>query len=207
MNLKTQLLTVVLILPMLACGFEPIVNEITEPIEAEAIAENNDPIIIEVPNEVAEVPEEEQPIVEIEEFSQVAFTIPSYPGMKKWMSYRAFGSGTKQKLLQQFAVTNEKGFRMIGNRYLVALGTHFGAQIGQCFDLVLVNGTVIPCVLGDVKAPQHTDASNIFSNTTKNLCASEFIVDTKLLDSAAKHRGDASFAYTEEKDAASKDSK
>jgi hypothetical protein len=57
----------------------------------------------------------------------------------------------------------------------VAIGSHFNTEIGQYFDLVLENGIVIPCVMGDQKSNRHTDSSNIV--TVASGCASEFIVD------------------------------
>ena len=100
---------------------------------------------------------------------------------------------SKQAQLQQLAHTDGYGCRLVEQRYCVAMGTHFQMEIGQYFDLVLKNGVVIPCILGDVKNPDHCDKSNIFSNTNQNLCASEFIVDIEKLNTEAKKRGDISF--------------
>ena len=121
-----------------------------------------------------------------------AYEIPEYGGMKKWESCRCFDSNTKQKQLQQLAETDKNGIRTVNGRYCVALGTHFTENIGQYVDLILENGEVIPCVLADVKAPQHTDKNNIFSVMNKNKCASEFVVDPKTLNAAAKYSGDIS---------------
>lgn len=120
--------------------------------------------------------------------SYTEFDVPQYSGKKSYMGHH-FGSGTNQHRLQQMAITNSDGFRIVNGRYCVALGTHFTDQIGQYFDLILENETVIPCVLGDVKADIHTDAANIFS---RNNCCSEFVVDTELLDQDAKFHGDCS---------------
>lgn len=148
------------------------------------------------------VPVEEEVVVEevqIETVSPegVSFDIPNYPGMKKWMGYEVFGLSTPQGQLQAMAYTDPFGCRMVGQRYCVAIGTRYGAQIGQFFDLRLQNGAVIPCVMADAKNPQHTDSTNTFSNTTSNLCASEFVVDTNTLEAECKRRGDMSFLYPE----------
>lgn len=125
------------------------------------------------------------------------YEIPDYPGMKKWMSYKSFSSGTAQKKLQNISSTDGNGLRVTADgRYCVAMGTHFEMNIGQRFDLILQNGHTIPCVLADVKAPQDTDASNIFSNKNKNLCASEFVVAPNKLHKEAKKRGDVSVIHS-----------
>lgn len=121
------------------------------------------------------------------------YDIPPYPGMKKWMSYKSFSKGSKQYKLQQYCITDSFGLRGVDGLYTIAIGSRFGTKIGQRIDLVLENGTVIPCVMGDQKANVHTDATNTFSNTTRNLCCSEFIVDSRKLKSEAAHRGDTSF--------------
>ena len=139
-------------------------------------------------------PEQEYTITEnlIRVNSQV-YDIPPYPGVKKWMGYKSFGRGTKQYKLQQYCITDGFGLRSVDGLYAIAIGSRFGTKIGQRIDLVLENGTVIPCVMGDQKADRHTDATNTFSNTTRNLCCSEFIVDTRMLDNQAAFRGDTSF--------------
>jgi hypothetical protein len=91
------------------------------------------------------------------------------------------------------AQNDMKGLRTVNGRYCVALGTYFTDQIGQYFDIVLSNGVVIHCVLGDIKANIHTDTSNVY--TLSNGCLSEFIVDENALDKKAKDMGDVSYAY------------
>lgn len=112
--------------------------------------------------------------------------------LKSYMGYTYFSKSSNQYALQQMATTDEKGLRVVDGRYCVALGTHFTDQIGQYFDLVLENGTVIPCVLGDIKADIHTDATNVQS---ANGCVSEFIVDESMLDYTVKYTGNTSIAY------------
>jgi hypothetical protein len=109
------------------------------------------------------------------------YTIPDYKGAKTYMTHKKkngsarFAKSSRQYALQQLAETEEMGFRVVDGRYCVAIGSHFNTQIGQYFDLVLDNGIVIPCVMGDLKSNSHTDASNII--TVASGCASEFIVD------------------------------
>ena len=110
---------------------------------------------------------------------------------KTWMPYTAITSrGSKQYKLQQIAYTGDYGIRMVNGRYCVALGSHFGCEIGQYFDLILANDEVIPCIMGDAKSNKHTDSANIVTISTN--CLSEFIVDRQTLNRNAKRDGDIS---------------
>lgn len=117
------------------------------------------------------------------------YDIPDYSGKKSWMGYDLFGFATRQYQLQQMAVTDNNGLRTVNGRYCVAVGSAFGTAIGQKFDLVLQNGEIIPCIMGDQKADCDTDGANIF---TRNGCCSEFIVDPQNLYSSAMVSGDIS---------------
>ena len=117
---------------------------------------------------------------------------PNTSGFKSYMDYRAITcTGSEQYALQQIATTNEYGIRTVDGRYCVAVGSHYTSEIGQYFDLVLANGTVIECVLGDQKANIHTDSDNIV--TAHNGCMSEFVVDSNALSSEVKSRGNVSY--------------
>ena len=112
-----------------------------------------------------------------------------YNGKKTYERYgkiTAFTAGD----LQDVATTDENGFRKLDDRYMVAIGSAFGTEIGQYFDLVLENGTVIPCIMGDQKADEDTDSTCVF--TSASACATEFIVDTKKISKDIKHAGDVS---------------
>lgn len=115
-------------------------------------------------------------------------------GFKSYMSYRTITStGSQQYRLQYgYAYTGNYGIRMIGNRYCIAVGTGVGATVGTLIDLILENGTVIPCVVGDIKANIHTNVDNI--TTTSNGCVSEFIVDSYYLPSSIRQSGNVSNA-------------
>ena len=118
------------------------------------------------------------------------FDVP-YAKNKTWMPYTAITSKTsKQYKLQLMATTGKYGIRMVDDRYCVALGSHFGCEIGQYFDLVLANGAVIPCIMSDQKSNKHTDSANIITVDTN--CLSEFIVDRHSLKYEAKRDGDIS---------------
>lgn len=125
------------------------------------------------------------------------YDAPSTSGFKSYMDYRTITSkNSKQyKLQSQYAVTGDYGIRMVNGRYCVAVGSHFTSDIGQYFDLILTNGTVIPCVLADQKADRHTDSNNII--TMHNGCMSEFVVDSMSLNSLVRAHGDISKANDE----------
>lgn len=124
------------------------------------------------------------------------YNIPGNRGFKSFMGYNTITSkSSDQYKLQQIATTSYTGIRMVDGRYCIAVGTHFGVQIGQYIDLVLANGTVINCIRGDVKADEHTDINNIF--TMANGCCSEFIIDPDVLMNRIKVTGNMSNLYEE----------
>ena len=116
--------------------------------------------------------------------------VPNNNGFKSYMSYKAItNKNSKQYELQQRAYTGNYGIRMVDDRYCVVLGSFFQKEIGTYFDLVLENGTIIKCILSDVKSSAHTNEDNI---TSLNGCISEFIIDSEYLIKDAKTSGDIS---------------
>ena len=149
------------------------------------------------PEEVTEVGAEvetEKATIEVAEVKETSsykeYDVPNYSGKKSWMSYKAIKNhSSPQWKLQQQATTDENGFRKVDGLYCVAVGTHFGVSVGTKIDLILENGTVINCVVGDIKSNKHTDEANIF---TANGCMSEFIIDKDSLNKAVKRDGNCS---------------
>ena len=126
----------------------------------------------------------------IEAPKRTNYLIKEHNGKKTFMSYRAITDKTSyQYKLQQYAYTDELGFRKIEGSYCVAIGTAFNAEVGTLFDAKLENGEIIHCIVGDIKADKDTDASNVFTNQG---CCLEFIVDTKQLYGIIKKSGDCS---------------
>lgn len=121
------------------------------------------------------------------------YYIPEYSGYKSFMGYSKITDiSSPQWLLQEeYAYTGDYGIRMINGRFCVAIGFAFNPKIGQYFDLILENGTVIPCIIADEKATWDTDEDNIF--TSDNGCCTEFVVDTDVLNSSASIMGDISY--------------
>lgn len=121
------------------------------------------------------------------------FTAPQNSGFKSYMPYRAITAtdSPQYRLQMSDAYTGSYGIRQVDGRYCVAIGSYFTTKIGTYFDLILENGTVIPCILGDQKADEDTDSQNII--TEHNGCMTEFIVDTNSLSKRAKQYGDISY--------------
>ena len=126
-----------------------------------------------------------------EECDFVMYDVPKTKGFKSYMPYTAItNKKSKQYKLQQIASTGAYGIRVVDSRYLVAIGTAFNAEVGTYIDLILEDGFVIPCIVGDVKADKHTDSTNMV--TSANGCVSEFIIDSKALHKSIKKSGDVS---------------
>ena len=78
-----------------------------------------------------------------------------------YMDYKKITS----RVSRQCAVVNSEdahsdpttGLRMVGNRYCIAIGQGYGMCAGDKVDVVLSDGSYIPCILGDMKAVLDTD--------------------------------------------------
>ena len=112
--------------------------------------------------------------------------------------------GTAQYRLQKAAHTDERtGIRVVtdryGNeRYCIALGPYWAGghpeHIGRCVDAVMVNGTVLKCVLADVKKQEDTKGGkNRYGKENNDIL--EFIVDERFLPKGVY--GDMSMAGEE----------
>ena len=130
--------------------------------------------------------------ISAEENSFVDYSVPKNKGFKSYMSYKTITNkdSSQYKLQKSYAYTGDYGIRTIYNRYCIAVGTYFDASVGTYVDLILDNGITIPCIVADIKADEHTNATNIV--TLHNGCVTEFLVDTKKLDKNAKRDGDIS---------------
>lgn len=123
------------------------------------------------------------------------YNIPAYSGFKSYMDYKAITDvNSPAYKLTRATYTGMEGIRMYDNRYLVAIGRHFDASVGDYVDLILENGTVIKCIVGDRKAWYDTDPSHLF---TTNGCMSEFIVNTNSLSWSVIKKGDISESHDE----------
>jgi uncharacterized protein YgiM (DUF1202 family) len=130
------------------------------------------------------------------EMSYKSYTLSS-SGFKSYMPYTAITSksSSQYKLQAQFAYTGTYGIRQVNGRYCVALGSTVAYPIGTYADLVLENGTIIPCILADQKADNDTKSDNL--TTASNGCVSEFVVDSSALVKRIKRSGSVSSACDE----------
>lgn len=99
---------------------------------------------------------------------------------KLYMAYTAVTdtSSAQYDLLYNHAWTTPEGLRAVGDRYCIALGSYYTTRIGQKVDLILEDGSVIKCILGDCKADIHTNETNQYNWGTGNVA--EFIVDNSV---------------------------
>ena len=96
-------------------------------------------------------------------------------------------------MINALAQPDADGFMKLDDRYLIAVGSRFGTVAGQYIDLVLGNGLIIKCIMGDAKADCDTDSTNTF--TYKSRCCSEFIIDSHTIREDIYERGNASIKY------------
>ena len=139
-----------------------------------------------------------------EEYKYVEYTIISVPkeytgrrDFKSYEDYRQIKSKNSPhyKLQNTYAYTGDFGIRMVDERFCIALGGYFTDIIGQYIDVVLENGVVIPCILGDQKARAHTDDMNISHLTDGSIL--EFIVDKPMLNDIPRKMGNISYCCDE----------
>lgn len=137
----------------------------------------------------------------VEEVEKITYDIPSsfvHPVTGNTVSYK--GGKTIERTgkitygdagdINRMASPDQDGFMKLDNRYLIAVGSRFDTVPGQYMDLVLENGVVIPCIMGDLKADQDTDSTNTF--TYHSRCCSEFIIDEDSIRTDIYERGNAS---------------
>lgn len=113
---------------------------------------------------------------------------------KSYEDYRCITSrSSPQYKLRLRSRTASNGIRTCNGRYLVALGSRYTTKIGRYFDLVLSNGTVIKCVLGDQKSNKDTINGHMLG---KDGGCAEFIVETSALSRRTRQMGDCSYSHS-----------
>lgn len=105
-------------------------------------------------------------------------TLPDGLGsVHSYMGWQCITSkSSNQYKLRESAGMNfdEEGFGKIGDRYVVATTTTFG-NVGDYIDVVQEDGTVIKCIIGDIKA-QGKEGCNEWGHNNGH-CVVEFVVD------------------------------
>ena len=133
----------------------------------------------------------------------ISDTLPNYKSKrvvgdtrKSYMDFKMITSKSspQYKLQHSYAYTDDTGIRMVNDRYCVALGSYYTHKIGQYVDLVLENGTIIPCIIGDQKDDRDTNSSHTIAHDGS---ATEFIVETKALSGKTRRMGDIGYAQSD----------
>ena len=83
---------------------------------------------------------------------------------RTYMSYTAVTdvSSNQYRLLNNSdAYTDhDSGLRMYRGRLCIAVGSYYALDIGTKIDIVMENGSIVKCVLGDCKSDKHTDPTH-----------------------------------------------
>lgn len=115
---------------------------------------------------------------------------------KTYMSYKTItDKDSKQYQMQQNAWTNDDGFRIYNDCFMVAVGTFYAEECGKKLIITLENGTCINVITGDIKQDIHTDKNNQYVETNGNIV--EFIVDKNKLNDLTRKMGDVSYSGLE----------
>lgn len=119
---------------------------------------------------------------------------------KTFMSYHKFGtqSWNRQRKLSECASasTGQYGIRIVDGRMLIALGTGFTKTVGAYVDVLLADGTVLACMIGDVKADRDTDDTNTYQKYDYSIL--EFIIDLPQgMDASVYLQGKGSYSELE----------
>ena len=127
--------------------------------------------------------EYEQMIEDLNEYYQkyIDLSVPDNKSFKSYMDARTIRDITSEqyKLKYEYVLDSETGIYMIEGRYACALGSFYSSEIGTEFDIVMKSGEIIPCVLADIKADEHTDILNQY--TLSNNSIVEFVVHESTL--------------------------
>ena len=114
----------------------------------------------------------------LEDVKGIAVKLPAGLGSKHtymgWQCITARASD-QYKLIESAGMNfDEQGFGKIGDRYVVATTTTFG-NVGDFIDVVQSDGTVIKCIIGDIKS-QHDANCNKWGHSN-GVDVVEFVVD------------------------------
>lgn len=107
---------------------------------------------------------------------------------KSYMDWKCItDKSSPQYKLQSLAYTDTNGVRAVNGRYCIALGSYYTHNVGQYVDLVLQNGEVIPCIIGDCKRNRDTTSNH---SVGVDGSVAEFVVETSKLSKSTKTSGD-----------------
>lgn len=122
------------------------------------------------------------------------FGVPDGEGVcnslnKTYMAYTAVTSknSNQYKLLYGDSAYTDAitGLRMVDGRYCIATGTFYASQIGTKLNLIMADGNVVECILGDVKSDEHTDPTHRYQKWDGSVV--EMIVDYEYFNSTSQY--------------------
>lgn len=123
--------------------------------------------------------------------TKVVNNVTSTGSMKTFMDYRKISTNSAQGRIQKQAKTDENGLRYISDNdikyYTVAIGTGWGAEIGDKIKIVTTNNSTINAIVSDIKSNSHTDNSTHRVGNDGSVV--EFIVDVQKLNPTIKKTG------------------
>lgn len=92
-----------------------------------------------------------------------------------YMDFRAITRHTQYDL-QQVAITNEKGYREIDGRIMIAIHSQYGS-VGDKLKITFSDDSQVNVIIGDIKA--NTDCSHYVNENEQSII--EVIVDTTII--------------------------
>ena len=123
-----------------------------------------------------------------EEIEGVTVTLPAGLGsVHTYMGWQCVtAKSSNQYKLREAAGMNfdEEGFAKIGDRYVIACTTTFG-NVGDFIDVYQEDGTVIKCIIGDIKS--QSDAGCTEWGHNNGHCVIEFVVDKDMWYGSSMH--------------------
>lgn len=124
----------------------------------------------------------------------------NYTGLKAWTSYTSIRPTSTQSYAivnDESAFTDSNGLRLIDGRYLIASPSGISSTIGTYVDLILQNGTVIECIVGQAIPDNQSDSTNhLFTDVENNYTCAKFLVYNSGddLNPEIRQSGDCSYA-------------
>lgn len=139
---------------------------------------------------------EEQEVILVEEPvpQWVELDAPSNNSFKSYMDCSAITDiNSAQYQFKYEYLSSASGIMVVdGDCYVIALGSYYTTTIGTRVDLVMCNGAVVRCVVGDIKDDKHTNSTNQQHLVDNSVV--EFIVCTDNLSDKVRKMGDISYA-------------
>lgn len=136
---------------------------------------------------------EESEVIEVSEPQYTTYNVPTNNSFKSYMdcSYIT-NTSSKQYAFKSEYLCSACGIMLVDGRYVIALGSYYTTNIGNRVDLVMENGAIVECIIGDVKANKDTDSTNRQHSIDNSVV--EFIVSTDFLSNKVRTMGDCSYA-------------